>query len=702
VFKYYNIVKQKDIKDCGVCCLLSIIRYYKSDFSLEVLRDYTKTDKNGTNAYSLVEVAKKIGFEACGLKGNMDNLNDKKIILPAIAHVILNKSYNHYVIIYEINFKKKYLIIGDPSQGIIKYSFEDFNQIWSGVIIVLYPVKKLLVFNKKNIKDYIYILIKRYKKNIILILFLSLFITLLSIINSFYFKIIIDDILLTKSITSLYILSFFFLIIITLKVVTDLFRKKVLLFFNKELDASIFFNIYHHIINLPYQYYKNRNTGEIVNRLMDINYIRDVINKLFLTVFIDSFLLVFSVIALFLISSQLFFISLIIVLLYFIVIVIFSKPFNRYINKIKDEEACFTNYLIESINNYEMIKGININDNIISKGYLKYIHYIDNVYAFNNSYNVQSFFKDIINYVGQIAIILMGSILVINNKITMGSLIAFITLLVYFLEPIKNMIDLQMLIRYSKTIVDRIIDLYNIPIQTKNNDIIYKITGDIKINNLYFSYNNRDNILKDINLEIKSGEKVLVVGNSGSGKSTLLKLLLKYYDSNNNSIFINNIDINNYDINIIRKNISYVSQNEKLFTDSIYNNILLDRNISNDIFIKITKILKINNIYKNNPLCYDMLIEEDGFNISGGEKQRIIMARTLLENKAIYLFDESMNQVDIELEKEIILDIFNMLKNKTIIMSSHRLNNKNLFDKIIYLKNGQINKIVSKRNLIYE
>lgn len=703
MFKKYHLIRQYDIKDCGVCCLLSIVKHYKGDISLEVLREYTKTTKKGTTAYNVVDTAKQLGFAAYGLKGDINDLIKSNTVLPLIAHVTINKSYNHYVVIYNINLKKKEIIVGDPSSGIKKYNFEDFNNIWSGVIIVLYPLKKLISLKHIKLRDYIFDTLKKFRKSFLAIMLLSFLITIVSVINSFYFKIIIDDIVIFKSLSNLRLISFLFLVLIMFKTITDLFRKKLLLFINKQLDISIFFDVFKHIINLPYQYYKNRTTGEIVNRINDLNHIRDVVSKVILTLCFDLFLVIIAAIFLYKINSTLFFVSLIIALSYGLIIFIFSDIFDSHIFKIKETETDLNSFLIESISNFETIKGLNINDEIIGKGYLKYNSYVDEVYSFNNCYNFQSFFKDFINASSIVLVLFIGCTLTIRNEISIGTLISYNALLIYFLEPFKNLIDLESMLRYSKTIIRRVIELYGVECEKieVSDKVIEDFRGNIVINKLSFSYNDRDYILNNITFEVKDGEKVLLIGESGSGKSTLLKLIMRYYTTTNGQIIINNMDINNYNLLDIRNNICYVSQNEKLFNDSIYNNIVLGGKFSYSDFLNISDICFVSDIYKNNPLGYDALIEEEGFNISGGERQRVVIARTLIVDRKIYIFDESMNELDIELERKILMKMFNLKENKTIIMTSHRLNNKDLFDKIIYLADGIITKVVEKKDIEY-
>jgi ATP-binding cassette subfamily B protein len=231
-----------------------------------------------------------------------------------------------------------------------------------------------------------------------------------------------------------------------------------------------------------------------------------------------------------------------------------------------------------------------------------------------------------------------------------------------------------------------------IPIDNYENNFFYlpyNLEGDIIFKNLNYKIGSKE-LFSNLNLTIKRGEKLLLSGASGSGKSTLLKMLLRYVETDTSTIFINNIDINHYHLENIRSNITYVTSNEYLFTDTLRNNISMYKEVTEEELHKVCSICCVDEIIKSNLLEYDTLIEENGFNFSNGEKQRIILARSLLRNSAIYIFDEAFSGIDITREKKILEEIFKYLKDKTVIVISHRFNNKKVFDRVLKLERGKI------------
>lgn len=681
----YPFIKQEGIRDCGAASLQMIIKYYHGFINLESLRNITKTTKEGTNAYNLICAANKIGFSAKGVKCELNDIKKNNIILPCIANIIVDKSYLHFIVIYEINFKKNYLIIGDPADKIKRVSFDYFQQVFNNVLIFLIPTKKIPIEKNINIYSFIFNVIKNHKFLLKQLLSISVFITIFSIANSFYMQYMIEEIN-NYSKSNIFMVFYIFFSIGILKLISDYFRNKILIYLNQKLDLHLIVDNFFKIIKLPYHYYQNRTTGEIVSRFNDLSSVRDIISKFFLAIFIDMPLTIIALIIMFVISHTLFIISLCMLFIYIIIIVLFKNKYHTLINDVQKAKSDVNSYMVESLHAFETVKGIHIENEVNDKFEKKYVNLLKHIFNYQNFYFFIHFLKEFVNSFGFLIIIIIGSIQVINNNISLGNLITFNALLTFFLEPIRNIIDLDSNINEAKNALLRILELIELK---KDKGIIDKsIKGSIEFRKLTYSYDNKNNILKNINLKIEQGSKIVVVGKSGSGKSTLFKLLMKYHNINMGKIFIDNVDINNYKKNSLN-NILYLSQNEILFTDSIYNNINIDNNDYN-VFLNVCEKCYVDEIISKGNLGYNMMIEENGFNISGGERQRIILARTLLKPFNILIIDEGTNQIDVNLERKILKNIFKLHKTKTIIFITHRLDNIDLFDKLIELENGKI------------
>ena len=665
-----------------------IINFYGGNLPIDQIRDLTKTDKNGTTAFHIIEACKSIGFNAEGIKTSLEQLNKENLILPCIAHVVIDGKYKHFVVIYKIDFKNKKIIIADPSCSIKKIIFSEFQKMWSGVLITLYPLKKLPLTQNISFIDFLLEIIKLHKTFVFNIIMLSIFITIFSVISSFYMKNILDAI----NYNNLTIIFIFFLFINIFKILSDFFRNKLLIYLNQKIDLLLTLDTYKKIISLPYNYYHTRTTGDIISRVNDLSIIRNMITKVSLSLFIDLPLALVTFIIFYIINTKLFFISLIIVFIYLLLMIFSKNRITNNINTIQVNKSETMSYMIETINGFETVKSVGNEAQIIDKFEKKYVKFLKNIFKFDNYNNTISILKDLVNAIGYLTIIYVGAKMVTLGNLTFGDLLVFVNLLNYFLEPIKNIIDLNSEIKEAKNSLRRILELFKN--ENKKQTFIDNVkVKEISFNNLSYSYDYKEKQLKNINLKLKK-QKILILGKSGSGKSTLFKLLMRYYEIPRNQITINGYDINDYKDDVIKQNFSYISQNEILYTDSIYNNLKIDKNITEEQIIEISKKCFIDEFL--NDLGLNMLIEENGYNLSGGQRQRIILARALLKNFEVLIIDEGLSQMDINLERKILKNLFKMYENKMIIVISHRLDNMDLYDRVIELKNGEIVKDVFK------
>lgn len=682
--KKNQIVLQEGNKDCGSACLLSIIRYYGGDYPLDKLIELTNTTKEGTSFYELKYASNELGLIANGYK--VENISEvSKIDKPILSQVNI-KGYLHFVVIYKIQNNK--CTIMDPAKGKVILTIEKFNEIFTGNILLIEPYKKLEVHKSDNyINNIIILLLQNNQKLIKNLILLSLVYTSLTCLYSFYFKIAIDNMILTHN---LKIIALIFFVIMLIKETTGYFRNKLLIYLNQKVDLSIFLETYNKILSLPYNYYKTKSTGEVISRINDLGQVKNLISKILVVIFLDILITISGGIILYIISPKLFLYLLLIVLAYITIYKIFKKSIKKLTTMCQEKTAKVNSLLVETISGFESIKELNYYQGIEKKMEKVYIDALEKTVTLDKISNIEAFIKNLVTETGLLLVMFLGCSQILEGSLTLGSLITFNSLLLYFLSPIKNIIDTSKEYFYVASSIKRANNFLNVEPEELNNETNLVPKGDITIQNLTFKYGRTTEVLKNINLKINTGENTLIMGNSGTGKSTLLKIIYAYYKVKRGTIKIGRIDINDYETQDIRKNIGYISQNETLFTDTIRNNIILDRNISPKKFLDVCKITGVEEIVKDMPLGYDTPLEEGGVNISGGQRQRIILARMLFKECQILMIDEALNQLDISSERKILKQLFKLYKEKTIIVISHRKDNMDLYNKVIKLENGQI------------
>ena len=686
-----KVVHQDGNKDCGICCLLSIIRFYGGDVSKEYLRELTNTTKDGVSFYNLIEAAKIIGFDAIGVTGTINNINVDN--LPCIVHFIVNKKYKHFVVLYKIDKKNNQVSLMDPSKGKKIISISEFNLLTSNNYIFLKPIRKLPIMKKKRIiYNNIKTLLHNNKNMFYLILFLTTFYFVLSILTSFHFKYLSTYCINNNISHEVVKISTIIFILYILKNINLVIRNIILNKWNSLFDYETTSNTYKQILLLPYIYYKNRTTGEVVSRFRDLNIIRNYISNFLCIMQTDLISIIIFFIIMLKISIRITTIIIIIFIIQIIITLIIKKKVKKQINSIKRNEDIINSYIIQGISNVDTIKGSHLEKRLIDKFNIQYKKYLETFYHYNLIQEIYSFIKNNINDLIKTIIYTIGTILVIKNKMILPNLILYQSLFLYFNSSFYNLLYIIEEYNSYKISKERIEELFMINKENFNNNyfyLSYTLDGTIQIKDLTYKVGSKT-ILNNINLNISSKDKVLLLGKSGSGKTTLMKILLRYISVDYNKVKINNIDINHYHLENIRNYITYVTNNEYLFSDTIKNNITLYKEIDDEYFTKVVESCLVDDILNNKNLNYDSLIEENGFNLSNGEKQRIILARSILKNSNIYIFDEALGSIDVNTEKKILNNIFELLKDKTIIIISHRFNNKKLFNRVLSIENGVI------------
>lgn len=675
-----KIVRQQDEKDCGVCSLLSIIRYYKGNVPLEQLRLDARTNNEGTTALNLVLASQKYGFDAVGMK--VENVNDIKR-LPAIAHLNLKKGYSHYVVIEKVTKDK--IILMDPAKGkVVKFLWE-FQKEWSGVVLIFYPKQKIMVLKNDVTLFTIFKKVFISEKNLIkIIVLVSFLLTIFTIALGYYFQMFNSLYLNKYPINYLKVLVLVFAIFTCFKLFLTYYRSYLENHLNKNIDCLITSDFLKHLFNLPLNVITSRKSGEILSRVNELTSIKGLITEIFITYTLDFLIVVITTFLLIRISSKLFLILFLTTIFYLFVGIITKKSiFEKAYQNISIESE-FNNTVLENIKMINSIKNLDAVDGTLNKIERKLTHYLYDTYKVNTILNKINIFKVSCYEIGFFLINTFGFYFVYKGIINMIDLITFNALLNLYFEPLKNIVDSIPKYSFMKASITKINDFLGV-----RAEILGEKTStdgyDISINNLNYSYNKYQNVLKSVNLNIKEGEFVLLQGASGSGKSTLCSILNKYITDYTGDILFGTMNYKDLSIKTIRDNIVYVGQNENIFTGSIKENITFGNKVSDLNFDKICKICKVDDVANKKTFRYESLIGSDEGNISGGEKQRIILARAVLKDFNVLILDEALSEVDIKLELEILKSIRENYKDKTIIYISHK-KYSNIFDKVINME----------------
>lgn len=666
----HKYVNQEGLKDCAVACLYNIIRYYDGNISMDKLRKLLKTDDSGTSIYNVVEVSKSLGLKSCAYHCELNDLCN--LNFPIIAHIKIENKYEHFVIIDSI--VDDLIIVHDPIRGFITYDIDKFDSEWSNIIITFEKTQNIV--NEKTDKYYknIILYLKSNIKSIVCFIIFSLLLTIFSLLNSIYFRIMYDS---KKNFIIFCIFSF----ICILDVITKYFRNNLVLKHNTKLDFEFTSKVYKKILSLPIKYHHNRPVGDIVSRINDLSSIKEFINVISFSLIIDIMNLLITGIILFNISKTVFILLLILISISLYIYLYFRGKLKTYSMINKECLSSSNSYLIEGILGIDTIKNCNISYDFLNNFKKKYKDLVNSNERLNSMILNVNLFQEFTEKFGNIFILFISFSLYKESVLSFSNLILINTLMVYFSNSFNNVLSLDNLYVESKNSYKRLNSLLlESNDDLKNNN--FNFNKEIKVKKLNYHYDSNNLLLNDLSFNIKKGDYVFIKGKSGIGKSTIIKLLTKQLDTKDNKITLDGINIDKLSVKDISNNICYVSQNEYIFTDSILNNIRLFKRATKKEINKVMRITGVDNILREKDITINYLLEENGHNISGGERQRILLARSLLQNKKILILDETMNELDVDSERKIIKNIKTEY-DVTLILISHRYNNLDLFNNVI-------------------
>ena len=691
----YTFVKQHDMTDCAAACLAMVCLHYKKETTITKLRDMMGTDLKGTNLLGLSKCADQLGFTSQAVRVDKEGFLSK-YTLPAIANILTKEGLSHFVVIFKIT--DKYVVVGDPAKDLIRMEIDEFYKSFTGAMLILKPnndFTKGKVKGEKVFDRYVRLLWPQ-KKLFLYGILASVILTLLGIVSSLFNNIIYDEILPYKQENVLKMVLLVFLGVSIVQITIDFVRQWMMMHLSIRIDIPLMLGYFEHIYKLPMKFFATRKTGDITTRFSDAFTIKDVFTNIALTLIMDIGMTCVTGVILFRMNTTLFAIILFMTIISILLVFIFKQPYKKINEEQMQQASILNSQIIEGLRAVETIKGNANEDMELENIEREYIKSLRISYKEGMLSNVQGTISGLISGVGNLVLTYAGIMQVIDGNITLGSMMAFMTLASYFMDPVERLVSLQLSIQEANISMKRISEILDYEReQESENEKCYqeleKVDGDIQLKDVTFRYGNRKPVLNHVSFTIPQGKKVALVGASGSGKSTIAKLLLKYYEPEEGEITVDGVDIQEFSNDSLRRAISYVPQNIELFSKSIYDNIRVSKmNATLDEVREAAKVADAHDFIKRLPMQYYTFLEEAGNGLSGGEKQRIALARAFLKKNEFYILDESTSNLDFATENIIFDMIYNKLRDKSMLIIAHRLATVKNCDEIIVLRDGAI------------
>lgn len=695
-------IKQHDVTDCGAACLASVCAYYGLLFPVARIRQYAFTDRKGTNVLGLIEAANKLGLSAKGVRAQFEAL--KMIPKPTIAHVIVKEELQHYVVIYKVT--DKHVTYMDPGDGRMhKKAYGEFRRKWTGVLVLMEPEKTFTKGNMKTSMGRKFLsLLAPHRSVMLQAVFGALIYSILGLSTSVYIGKITDYVLVDKNMNLLHLMGVAMIVILILRTFIGAMKSILALKTGQQIDAMLILGYYKHLLTLPQQFFDTMRVGEIISRVNDAVKIRSFINNVSLDLVVNVMILVFSICLMFIYSWKLALVTLIATPLFLLVFAGFNKLNRKYQRGIMESSADLESQLVESITSISTIKRFGIEEYANLKTETRFVHLLKNTYqSIYGSIMAQGGVQFISTGV-TIAILWLGSVLVVDQELTPGALMVFYSLVGYVISPIGSLITSNQTIQDALIAADRLFQIMDLEREQDDSQKIIlepDMIGNITFENVVFRYGARKEVFRSLNLTIEKGKTTAVVGQSGSGKTTLISLLQHIYPVQSGQIRIGGYDITQIDNRSLRRWVGTVPQQIELFAGTIAENIAVgDLQPDMKRVVDLSEQLGLTDFIEKLPNGYLTYIGEHGTSLSGGERQRIAIARALYKEPEILIFDEATSSLD-SISERYVKQVLRALaeKGKTVIIIAHRLSSVKMADTIVSLARGEVAEVGTHRDL---
>lgn len=694
-----NLVLQLDKMDCGPACLKMISKYYGKDVSLEYLREICNLNRNGVSLLNLQKAAEQIGFKAFSVKAEIEKIQESSI-LPVICFW----NQEHYIVLYKVKRGKKFFI-ADPAHGLISLDMATFKKSWisgselKGVLLILEPTsqfsEKIDNTEKQESKAYLIKYLLPYRKHILQLLIGMIAASFISLLFPLLTRLLVDIGIQNKNLNFVLLIVFSQIFLFLGDSAISIIRSWLLLYINTRISLNIISDFLGKLLKLPLVYFETKTIGDISQRINDHHRIENFLTGSALT---SIFSILNIIIFLFILS----FYSIKILLIFVCFSVLGLLWVYLFQNQRKKIDYKRFNRNKESQDKlFEMIHGmqeIKLYGSEVSKKEewkkIQLRYYSLNIKSLKlEQYQLIgfSFFTQIKN----ILISYLAAKETINSNISLGMLLSISYILGQTNSPIEQLITFIKSLQDAQLSMERLQEIHRKKeeIASLEENRLITFNDDIDIRNVTFHYEGvfTPPVLKNITFTIPKGKVTAIVGSSGSGKTTLLKLLLGFYTPNFGYITVNGKELTEFPPELWRKAFGTVMQNGYIFSDTIAKNIALDGEVINEELLKQSvRVSNLKEFIEELPFQYDTKLGNSGMGLSGGQIQRILIARAIYKDPNYLFFDEATSSLDANNEAIIMSNLKAYFKNRTVVIVAHRLSTVKNADQIIVLEKGVI------------
>jgi ATP-binding cassette subfamily C protein len=692
----YQLVQQHSEEDCGAACLASIAKHYGQTFTISRIREAVGTGQFGTTLLGLKRGAEILGFKANPVKTSpeiLDKINEAP--LPAIIHW----KGNHWVVLYGKKGKK--FLIADPAVGLRYLSKQDVEAAWTDWLLLLVEPDPIRFFDQKQ--DQVggfwrfFQRVWIYRGILFQALPLNLVLGLLSLASPFLLQILTDDVLVrgdTKLLTTV-VISVVVMNIISHSL--SFVQSNLIAHFAQRMQLGLVLEFGRQILRLPLTYYETRRSGEVVSRLRDIDQINQLIAQVVVGLPSQLFIAVISLFLMLFYSWKLTSAALVISVVMTISTFIFQPTLQQKTNELLVTEAETQGVLVETFKGALTLKTTTSGRQFWDELQNRFNRLARLTFQTMQIGIINNTFSGFVSSIGSVILLWFGGYLVINpsENLSIGQLLAFNSMNGNFIGLISTVINFVDEFTRAKTAVRRLTEVIDATPEDDDNGkkpfATISENADIICTNLTFHYPGRIDLLEDFSLTIPGGKNIALIGKSGCGKSTLSKLISGLYKLQSGNIQIGIYNLQDLSLESLRQQVVLVPQDAHFWNRSIVENFRLGAPyVSFEQIVKACQIAGADEFISKLPETYQTILGEFGANISGGQRQRLAIARAIVTDPAILILDESTGGLDPVSEAQVLDQLFEYRQGKTTILITHRPKVINRADWIVLIDQGRL------------
>lgn len=688
--KKYPFFAGKGAVEGTLACFQMLSQHLNIPFRRDTLRRVLVNQQSRSGNLSL---------QNCGAIAEMSGLSAQLVNVPAVAVSRLPTPAMLYwqgccAILYETS--DRLLVLAAPEMGIQRLKPTQFIENWDeeGQVLLLKPTKDTPQ-QRFGLSWFLPSLI-RYRRVLIEVLIASFFVQLFGLVNPLMIQVIIDKVIVQNSIDTLNILGILLVGVAIFEAILTSLRTYLFVDTTNRIDMALGSEIIDHLLRLPLRYFEKRPVGELSTRINELENIRQFLTGTALTVVLDAIFSVVYIVVMFIYSWLLTIVTLSVIPLFILLTIIVSPIVRRQLRAKAERQAETQSYLVEVLSGISTVKAQNIELRARWRWQERYGRYVSE--GFNNvlTSTAASSASNFLNKISALLVLWVGAYLVLDQKLTLGQLIAFRIISGYVTGPLLRLAQIWQNFQATALSLERLSDIVDsqqeAPESDRNNIPLPPIQGTVKYENVSFRFASSGSLqLSNINLEISQGTFVGIVGQSGSGKSTLTKLLARLYEPDAGRIIIDAYDINKVELYSLRRQIGVVPQETLLFDGTVQENIALTNpDASSEEIIEAAKIAAAHEFIMSLPMGYNTRVGERGAALSGGQRQRIAIARTVLHSPRLLILDEATSALDYDSERQVCLNLAQAFQGRTVLFITHRLTTIRNADRILMMDKGSI------------